>query len=102
MAMASIASCAHTSRCQFATSSSFSGRRRSAGPIVTKVKIVSKLSAPGREHGRAAAILATRRGMRLFAQVLKCCEFLCIFGHLLAIVKGGLHSCMPLSHATSR
>jgi len=68
MAMASIASCAHTSSCQFAASSSFRGRRRSAGPIAAKQKIASNLSAPGPEHGRAAAILATRRGMRFFAQ----------------------------------
>ena len=120
--MASIASCAHTSRCQFAASGSFSGRRRSAGagPISTKIKFVSELSAPGPAGsgrsgrrglavvgsvigavlvagaaavaaaaaaasramaasggGREAAILATRRGMRLFAQVgMHYCELL--------------------------
>lgn len=118
--MASIASCAlHTSRCQFAASGSFSGRRRGivgAGPIATKINFVSELSAPGpvisgrsgrrglavvgsvvgavlvagaaavavaaasramaaSGGGREAAILATRRGMRLFAQVrMHCCE----------------------------
>ena len=122
MAMASIASCAHTSCCQFAPSGSFSGRRRSAGagPISTKIKFVSELSAPGPAGsgrsgrrgltvvgsvvgavlvagaaavaaaaasramaasggGREAAILATRRGMRLFAQVgMHYCE---LFGN---------------------
>jgi hypothetical protein len=139
MAMASIASCAHTSRCQFAASSSFGGRRRSAGagPISAKIKFVSELSAPGPAGsgrsgrrgltvvgsvvgaalvagaaavaaaaasramaasggGREAAILATRRGMRLFAQVgMHYCE-------LLGIVQGNLHSCIPSFHATSR
>ena len=119
--MASIASCAHASRFQFAASGSFSGRRRrSAGtcPISTKLNFVSELSAPGPAGsgrsgrrglavvgsvvgavlvagaaavaavaasramaasggGREAAILATRRGMRLFTQVgMHCCELL--------------------------